>query len=405
MLAHVHCSRSRFLSLLCLAFASLCLLAGCTGSPTTSGTPKPTASVVGSATASATPTTPASSASTIYVGSADHSLYALNASDGRVRWKFQTGDAITSQPVIADGRVYVASTDHFVYAVSAATGQQVWRAEVGWYPSLSPVVNGTLFVSADPGVWALDAVSGTVRWHNEELHNAQTPVVAGGLVYVSGVDSGVDVLLALGMSDGVVRWHFSAGSYTQNFFNTPVIVSDTLYASNGNGYVYAFGASDGSLRWKTQLIHVVPGLSPLAVADGVVYVGGGNSASDYRLFALSAANGGSLWSAKTDGYISTPRVSGGTLYLKEHLYNTGDGIDTYCYALHATDGSQIWRAPLGLAMELVTSMLMLTPPVLMDGTIYVGSDDHGIYALNASGGSMRWRTDVNRNMSALLVAS
>jgi outer membrane protein assembly factor BamB len=54
---------------------------------------------------------------TIYVGSWDSFLYALNP-DGTLKWKFETDDAIVSAATIgADGTIYFGSDDGRFYAV------------------------------------------------------------------------------------------------------------------------------------------------------------------------------------------------------------------------------------------------------------------------------------------------
>jgi len=59
-----------------------------------------------------------SSDGTIYVGSSDHYLYALNP-DGTLKWKFQTGKRVFSSPAISsDGTIYVGSDDHYLYALN-----------------------------------------------------------------------------------------------------------------------------------------------------------------------------------------------------------------------------------------------------------------------------------------------
>jgi outer membrane protein assembly factor BamB len=53
----------------------------------------------------------------VFVGSDDAHLYALNRSGGE-RWNFQTGRAVKSSPSIgADGTVYFGSMDHRFYGV------------------------------------------------------------------------------------------------------------------------------------------------------------------------------------------------------------------------------------------------------------------------------------------------
>jgi len=54
---------------------------------------------------------------TIYIGSNNNYLYALNP-DGTLKWKFETGDGIFSSPRISsDGTVYVGSWDGYLYAL------------------------------------------------------------------------------------------------------------------------------------------------------------------------------------------------------------------------------------------------------------------------------------------------
>jgi outer membrane protein assembly factor BamB len=54
---------------------------------------------------------------TVFVGSEDASLYAIN-SGGALDWRFPTGGPIDSSPAIDQaGTVYVGSLDGKVYAV------------------------------------------------------------------------------------------------------------------------------------------------------------------------------------------------------------------------------------------------------------------------------------------------
>jgi outer membrane protein assembly factor BamB len=61
---------------------------------------------------------------TVYVGSADDNLYAVDAATGDQRWAFETGDVVYSSPTVADGTVYVGSYDDNLYAVWIETEQQ-----------------------------------------------------------------------------------------------------------------------------------------------------------------------------------------------------------------------------------------------------------------------------------------
>ena len=54
---------------------------------------------------------------TIYVGSRDNNLYAINP-DGSKKWNFKTRFEVSSSPAIgSDGTIYVGSEDNYLYAI------------------------------------------------------------------------------------------------------------------------------------------------------------------------------------------------------------------------------------------------------------------------------------------------
>ena len=55
---------------------------------------------------------------TVYVGSEDNKLYAINGKTGVKLWEFETGDRVRSSPAIgSDGTVYIGSHDNKLYAI------------------------------------------------------------------------------------------------------------------------------------------------------------------------------------------------------------------------------------------------------------------------------------------------
>jgi len=97
---------------------------------------------------------------TIYVGSGDHSFYAIDR-DGRLRWKFQTGEIIDSSALLDDqGRVVFGSGDGHVYALDRATGGLLWKfaadnpevnsAFINWFEGNVAIgTDGTLYAPND----------------------------------------------------------------------------------------------------------------------------------------------------------------------------------------------------------------------------------------------------------------
>ncbi len=64
----------------------------------------------------------------IYVARIDtHTVYAIDATDGNVLWKYTAGARVDSPPTIYQGRVLFGSTDGYVYCLNSADGELVWR--------------------------------------------------------------------------------------------------------------------------------------------------------------------------------------------------------------------------------------------------------------------------------------
>ena len=67
---------------------------------------------------------------TIYIGSDDDNLYAIN-SNGTKKWSYKTGASIKSSPAIgSDGTIYVGSDDNNLYAINP-DGTKKWSYKTG----------------------------------------------------------------------------------------------------------------------------------------------------------------------------------------------------------------------------------------------------------------------------------
>ena len=127
------------------------------------------ASAVGASLATqATTAQTAAEGPTVYVGSRDETLYAVDAATGSQEWAFtQPSSLVRSSPTVVDGTVYVGSWDDTLYAVDAATGNQEWaftQPSVGVWSSPT-VADGTVYVgSYDDTLYAVDAATGSQEW-------------------------------------------------------------------------------------------------------------------------------------------------------------------------------------------------------------------------------------------------
>ena len=138
---------------------------------------------------------------TVFFGSGDGYVYALEAASGRVRWRFKTGSVVHSSPAVASGIVYVGNWDSFLYALDAGTGRELWRFktrtdekdfnQVG-IQSSPTVVDGTVYFGCrDSTLYAVDARSGQKKWAFSTQNSwvITTPVVVNGTVVFGTSDT------------------------------------------------------------------------------------------------------------------------------------------------------------------------------------------------------------------------
>ena len=98
---------------------------------------------------------------TVYVGSYDSYLYAINPS-GELKWRYKIWGWVFSSPAIgSDGTIYVGSYDNYLYAISPS-GELKWKYRTGDDVYSSPAIgsNGTIYVgSCDHYLYAIRSES------------------------------------------------------------------------------------------------------------------------------------------------------------------------------------------------------------------------------------------------------
>ena len=202
---------------------------------------------------------PAVAGGSVYFGSGDGNVYAVDARTGVLQWKFPTRDVVHASPAVVGGTVYIGSWDSYLYAIDAGTGQLRWSFKTGEDPAIhnqvgfqsSPaVVDGTVYVGCrDAHVYAIDAATGRKRWDYPTSKSwvISTPAVRDGTVYAGTSDSAR--FLALDARTGRLRFHFDAKAYS---FSSPALAGGLAYVGNHNGKLYAIDTATGRLAWEFQ---------------------------------------------------------------------------------------------------------------------------------------------------------
>jgi len=154
---------------------------------------------------------------TVYVGSGDGRLLALEPGDGSVRWTAATGGAIRATPVVSDGQVYVGSFDHRVHAFDAESGDRLWSHDLGGIVNSAVATDGErVYVgSRATKVVALDAATGEPVWEyvHEDGSWVESPgVLQDGVLYIGSSDA--LVVHALDAGTGRELWSHRTGGWT-----------------------------------------------------------------------------------------------------------------------------------------------------------------------------------------------
>jgi outer membrane protein assembly factor BamB len=267
---------------------------------------------------------------TVYFGSGDGNIYALDANSGALKWKFQTGDVVHSSPAIADGTLYLGSWDTYLYALDAVSGKEKWRFKTGDDPD----------------------------FHNH-VGIQSSPAVVDGVVYFGCRDQ---YAYAVDAATGQQKWRFSTdGSWVNN---SPVVQEGKVYFGTSiPGILHAVDAKTGKSLF--QLPTGSPVFSSMAIANGMLYLGNFGG----KLTAIDLKTQRPAWVFETDGAKqNAPALTNADGSIKFEVLFTSPSLfyDDMVIAVH----------------KLFTMGTILSSPVVVGDTVYFGSTDGNLYALH-----------------------
>ena len=317
-----------------------------------------------------------------------------------LKWKVKTGAPVASSPVVADGTLFIGSNDGNVYALDVATGAQRWKTRTGGrVASSAAVADGRVFiVSYDSNLYALDATSGEVRWKfatdgerrftAKHLHGAEpaaemmadpfdvylsSPAVERGVVYFGSGDGNV---YAVDATSGALKWKFKTGDVVHA---SPALANGTLYIGSWDSYFYAIDTATGRQKWRFKtgedhkIYNQVGIQSSAVVVNGVVYFG----CRDSKVYAVDAATGKERWSYSNKGswVIATPIVRADTLY-----FSTSDS--GMFQAVDAGTGKALY--------SLKFIWPSFSSPTIARDVLYIGSHAGKLLAIDLNSRKLAW---------------
>jgi outer membrane protein assembly factor BamB len=197
----------------------------------------------------------------VVVGTSSGTVIALEASDGKERWRAKLSGEVLAAPLVAGGRVIVRTVDGRLRALEAADGKEAWMVE-DLVPRLTlrgtspPVSAGdVVFCGFDTGrVMAVSIPTGDILWQAqvstprgrselERLADIDAAVrVAGDEVYAVGYQGRIAMIAR---DSGQIWWTRDLSSYRDIGMD-----QDQLYVATSDGDVVAMRRRDGGTVWQ-----------------------------------------------------------------------------------------------------------------------------------------------------------
>jgi outer membrane protein assembly factor BamB len=338
---------------------------------------------------------PAVAANTVYFGSSDGAVYALQARSGKLVWRFTTGAPVMGHPTIDAQYLYVVSDDGKLYKLLQSNGKEIWHFDTHGgsvlrhlptpntdnyddQTSAATVVDGVVYVgSANNCLYAVDAKTGAEKWHFETKGSIRSiPAVANGLIFFGSRDHHV---YAVESKTGSLRWKYDT---LREVVSSPLVVDGMVYVGSRCSNLFAFVAATGEVKWKffywSSWVE-----SSARMRDGVLYIG---SSDSQQLHAINPLTGHLIWRFDTDGSDwSTPAVT------DRRVYIGAVGVLNYFiphhggfFAVDRGTGKIVWRYPM-TAIPNSDLYGVASSPVVDHEHVFFGGLDGTFYAFRSEG--------------------
>ncbi len=284
-----------------------------------------------------------------------------------------------------------------------------WSRDLGWPVTYSLLAEGKVF-AAGPNLFALDAATGADAWPPIALGPAtgyMKPQVAygDGRLFAAGRGGPLRAFVA---ATGAELW--SKAFKGSDVLEAPPVYSQGLvYTLSHNSGLRAVWASSGREEWTSY--GAGSGTQPLSIAGGKIYtVAGANDVNVFDPFTganlsgghsggstsyASAVGLGRVWAEGAGTGQSTPLTYDAT---SRKLVGAFGGSlpafdDQRYFVLHGTTLEGKDPTTHFTEWAFAGDGLLATPPAVIDGLVYVGSQSGRVWALDPSTGVPAWEGD------------
>ncbi|MCL6106109.1 MAG: PQQ-binding-like beta-propeller repeat protein [Actinobacteria bacterium] len=310
----------------------------------------------------------------------------------KIKWKFETGGTVKSSPAFSNGTVYFGSDDKNLYALEASSGNKIWSFKTENSISIKPTLdNNIIFFGSQPNFYAVDAATGKEKWRYTDVpFNAFSDAsIVDGKVFFG--EMLVDTALA--EDTGQKLWQYNTG----NFGVSSPVINNGLVFVEGNNRIIAVPSNaacsntcyegQGKETWifKTDSDFLTnPIRTPMIFVNNMIIFGGGDN-----LFALDAASGKKMWVYKCNGSVKDPVLGNGKI-----IFNSDDGV---LHSVDATSGQENWEIRIN-----ATSV-----PAFSNNDIYMGVTTNDVFktayylvAIDSTNGKEMWRFGMNKEIES-----
>ena len=173
---------------------------------------------------------PVADENTVYIGGEDGIMYAMSVDNGEVQWQFDTKGIIQAQALLANEVLFFESANIF-YALNKNTGKLIWKFDTKMEPLSFKYQDKTYKYKIDP-------------WDDKR----SAGVIDQGIIYVG---SGNGTLYGFKASDGTLVKQFYSDDKSP-IRSTPFVDDSKLYFGDWAGVVYAYDLNADNLLWKKK---------------------------------------------------------------------------------------------------------------------------------------------------------
>jgi len=197
---------------------------------------------------------------TVYFGSSDEHVYALDIKTGMPKWVFKGDESFHASPSYSDDKIYIGSMGTRLYALNAETGEKAWDFQGGaerrysvmlGFIAAATVDDNQVYIGGrDANFYAFNKTDGKLQWQYDAKGSwvMATAAVDDENVYVATSDTGL--LLAINKKTGKEKYRFNTRVWT---YTSPVVVANKyIFVGTMTGELYGVDKQSGKQLWYYQ---------------------------------------------------------------------------------------------------------------------------------------------------------